>query len=354
MFRINLSGGDIMSDTTIKQPPPYHLRLNKAVDRFLLIELLKRLDQLLPTSFTENGTYCGFGGPYLEDIRLIHEYFPSMKLYSVEKNEETYKRQKFHKPCNKVELYNGQYDDFLRECLANKENHVVCWLDYTDLPPSVISDFTATINMLPNFAVIRMTVPARLAQHKAKEMRKPSKNFEKNFGEFFSLEDIGDAFHNDKEFVRFLCCMFKNAACKCSSKLSGKYFIPISSSYYHDTVTMFSLTGILYISDNDEKMSEDRIIESLKDWEFANELNPEPCPEEIDLPILSTKERLRLQHLLPSMDSSSIGECLYNELGYNLSLGKHNSDADAQQTKKLLDIYARFYRYYPYFIRGNP
>jgi hypothetical protein len=92
------------NNNNIIQPPPYHLRLNKAVDRFLLIELLRKLDERLPIAFTKESVYCGFGGPYLEDIRLFHEYFPNMKLYSIEKDEELHKRQLFHKPCNKVEL----------------------------------------------------------------------------------------------------------------------------------------------------------------------------------------------------------------------------------------------------------
>lgn len=111
---------------------------------------------------------------------------------------------------------------------------------------------------------------------------------------------------------------------------------------------MFSLTGIVCV-DND-KTNEDNIRESLHDWEFANELK-DKLPEEINLPILSTKERLKLQSFLPNEENTNIdiGTILYEQLGYNISFG-----SEKEKTIKLLNMYAKFYRYYPYFIRGNP
>jgi hypothetical protein len=335
----------------MKQPPAYHLRINKAVDRFLLIELLKRLDQRLSKVFTDNCIYCGFGGPYLTDIQLIHEYFPCMKLYSIEQDEETHKRQEFHKPCSKVEIYKGKYNEFLSEFLVpQQESNVICWLDYTTLAAPVISDFTEMINVLQNFAVIRITVPAVSSHNKdTSNQCEPSENFQKNFGTFFDSNDIKNAFYNDKEFARFLGKIFKKAINQKFPPGSGKKFRLVSSSYYRDTTTMFSLTGILCISScNNNDINNDLIIEKLNDWEFANELQEsnDHFPIEINLPILSTKERLKLQHLLPSEDAD-IDQQLYKELGYNIGTSE-------EQTKKLLGLYAKFYRYYPYFIRGNP
>ena len=46
--------------------PPYHLRTNKAVDRLLLVELLRVLEA--------NGgpfSYYSLGGPFLEDLRVM-------------------------------------------------------------------------------------------------------------------------------------------------------------------------------------------------------------------------------------------------------------------------------------------
>lgn len=332
----------------IKQPPAYHLRLNKAVDRYLLIELLKKLDQQLPTPFTKQCLYCGFGGPYLEDIRLIHENFPAVELHSIEKCSRVYERQKFHTPCNKVKLHKGEYSDFLRDSLSREDANIVCWLDYTELTPSVISEFTETINTLGNTAIVRITVPAKYKDHKKCKKREPSDNFRIDFGNFLPpAEDIENAFHCDEGFVQLLSYIFKIAAQRTVPKPSGRYFIPVSSSYYSDSTVMFSLTGIVFVSENSEDTTEETLIEYLRNWEYANELQKKP-PQEINLPFLTTKERLRLQHLLPD-ESEDIGKKLYDELGYNIS-----ASGDDNQAISLLKMYARFYRYYPYFIRGNP
>src|SRR4051812_19350800 len=88
--------------------PPYHLRSNKAVDRFLLIELLRAIS---PSH--KSTTYYSLAGPFLEDLRLLEHFFPEMKLVSLESNEHTYKRQKFHQFNSRMTLLHRNLSDFL-------------------------------------------------------------------------------------------------------------------------------------------------------------------------------------------------------------------------------------------------
>lgn len=69
-------------------------------------------------------------------------------------------------------------------------------------------------------------------------------------------------------------------------------------------------------------------------------------PRRIDLPVLSTRERLHLQHLLPV--SEKAGKVLREALGYLIE------GNDRKATEKKLKQYADFHRYSPYFIRGIP
>ena len=329
-----------------KQPPPYHLRLNKAVDRLLLVELLKQLDNKVP-GFAQNACYCGFGGPYLEDIRQIHENFPKMRLFSVEKYKEVHKRQDFHRPCSNVTLIHGNYNTVFDNEYKIFTSNAVIWLDYTDFEPSVISDFIRTICAFQCQSVLRITIKANYKESKQHCADKPSEAFRKNFGDYFpSVIPIG-TFQNDEGFIQLIREIFLIAAQRESPTLSGRTFVPVLSTFYSDTTTMFSLTGIVCISDN--AMFHDK-NESMKadiaKWEFANELR-DKMPERIDLPHLSIKERLHLQQWLPC-NGADPGEILFNALGHNISTG------DVEQTKILLRNYAKFYRYYPYFIRGNP
>ena len=41
-------------------------------------------------------TYFGLGGPFLEDFRVLNDFFGDLKLVSIEVNEEVVKRQQFH------------------------------------------------------------------------------------------------------------------------------------------------------------------------------------------------------------------------------------------------------------------
>ena len=103
--------------------PPYHLRLNKAIDRFLLIEILLLLEKKAGFKFSEY-TYYGFGGPFLEDCRLLNQYLPEIRLVSIEENKETYKRQKFHRFCNssKLKLKNMSSQNFLNSFKGEGKN----------------------------------------------------------------------------------------------------------------------------------------------------------------------------------------------------------------------------------------
>ena len=86
--------------------PPYQVRTNKAVDRLLLVEVLRHLQ---PREFT----YHSLGGPFLEDLRVMDHYFPDMKIVSLESSEHTFKRQLFNQFSSRVDLRRTTLNDFL-------------------------------------------------------------------------------------------------------------------------------------------------------------------------------------------------------------------------------------------------
>jgi hypothetical protein len=68
-------------------------------------------------------------------------------------------------------------------------------------------------------------------------------------------------------------------------------------------------------------------------------------PQRIDVPFLSTKERLALQKYLPCEEDA--GRKLLKILGYSI-------DDDRTKAAAKMKQYAEFYRYYPYFVRALP
>src|SRR5437016_2552014 len=89
--------------------PPYHLRINKAVDRLLLVNVLRPLN---PDS---EFTYYSLAGPFLEDLRVMDHYFPKMNLVSLELDPQTCKRQEFHRFTSRIQLKEITMGSFLSD-----------------------------------------------------------------------------------------------------------------------------------------------------------------------------------------------------------------------------------------------
>ena len=78
-------------------------------------------------------------------------------------------------------------------------------------------------------------------------------------------------------------------------------------------------------------------------WQFRNlDWNP---PTRIDLPDLSTKEKLALQRLLPCEDDS--GATLQEALGYSIA------DTEAK-SRRMLGQWALHHRYAAHFVKAHP
>src|SRR4051812_42878462 len=112
--------------------PPYHLRSNKSVDRYLFVEILKRVFDHGDRP-AKSYTYVGFGGPFLEDLKVVEHYFPELKLISVEKNAETVKRQRFHKFCRQVRLIHGSDEEFV--AALEEGTRLALWFDFLGCSP---------------------------------------------------------------------------------------------------------------------------------------------------------------------------------------------------------------------------
>jgi hypothetical protein len=115
-------------------------------------------------------------------------------------------------------------------------------------------------------------------------------------------------------------------------------FRPVSSFCYADGTGMFTLTGVVW-----PKSEVPRMERVFSNWKFAN-LNW-GRPTRIEVPFLSTKERLHLQHYLPC--GGHAGRMLRKHLGYLI-------EENEAKTEAALEQYAAFHRYSPYFLRGVP
>ena len=320
--------------------PPYHLRPNKAADRLAFIEAIKRLERLSGMGLNTY-TYHGLGGPYLEDFRLLYEFCPEIGMVSIEIEEETYKRQAFHLPSNTLELVQGDVTSFIARYDPGDMKSVF-WLDYTDLEFSCFEDFKALLGMVAEYSMIKVTLRAEPRDYwvyKSANIKKDKANqFRAQFGSVMADPSI-DPPREFQSFAFLLQEMLQIAAEQAlpPAATALRYF-PVSSFYYSDKTGMFTLTGVVSKSG-----ARNEVEQTYGDWEFSNLTWDQP--KLIDIPVLSTKERLHVQHLLPS--SAQSGSALREALGYLI-------DDDIPKTEAALEQYAAFHRYSPYVLRGVP
>lgn len=324
--------------------PPYHLRTNKAVDRLLLAYILLALEM----NKKEN-TYYSLAGPFLEDLRIIDHFLPEMRLISIERDTHTFARQNFHKFNSRLIIKKNNFRDFLINDYEPGEIDAF-WLDYTNLKYGYFEVFQLLLNKVPPGSVIRITLRAqpeidllqfnnRLSEEQLQEIQLEfERKFQDEFYKVLSIPTAG-AFASKKEFAKIVQHMVMNAASGALDTAGSDIdFIPIQSTCYDDNTQMLSITGIVCLRN---KIDDTR--EKLKSI-HCRHYSWEEDPSVINIPHLSLKERLFIEHILPIVGDQNAGEELYNLLNYNI--GRSKSDSLEQLTR-----YAEYYRDYPNFIR---
>ena len=325
--------------------PAYHLRVNKIAERLAFVEAIRRLDKLSEGGLSDY-TYYGLGGPYLEDFRLLYEHCPEVGMVSIEDNPDTFERQKQHLPCSKVSLQLSDMSTFVTRHDFSVQKCIV-WLDYVDLEYKQFGDFMALVSMVPANSMIKITLRCEPSDYWSEidgELIRRSDNSEKFASEFDELlgNSVSRIPRSPVKFAGLLQRMVQVAVGRAlPANASSFVFVPVSSFRYADGDGIFTLTGVVCHHD-----ARRQVEELFGDWSLANlTWNP---PMLIDLPVLSTKERLDLQSLLPlSPSADPAGRILRKSMGYSIHDGPDLTEAALEQ-------YARFHRFAPYLVRGIP
>jgi hypothetical protein len=323
------------------QHPPYYLRINKSVDRLLLVEVLR------PLQPDHRFTYYSLAGPFLEDLRVMDHFFPEMRLVSFEGSKHTHARQQFHQFNSRIELHHQRLEQFFSKKYQPGYRDVF-WLDYTDFGYHHFQQFQAIIKAVPLGSVVRITLRAepeidldyirpyvgeeRLAQIRAEI----EKAFETTYAQVLPPQYAG-VFAGRTEYAQMVSLMVKQAASQILDKSgSDRDFLLVQASRYDDSTQMVSITGIIYPRDELEETKAKFVNNPFVNFDWNNLL-------EINVPNLTLKERLKLESLLP-FSGGDVGAALLDLLKYNIGDTK-------ESTKRQLTQYANHCRYYPSFIK---
>jgi hypothetical protein len=323
-----------MSGATI----PYHLRQNKAIDRNLFVDLLGRLGRWRNIS---DYIYIGFGGPYVEDFKLVHGSLRIAKMVSLEMDENTVKRQEFNSPISCITFRNESSGAFLTEHEFVEPS--IVWFDYTS-PKDIgtqLSETELLVRKMADGDIVRITVNCS-----SEPLGRPTSATEdlKTYRLARAKERLADycpaAITADdvaaKVYPMTVLHAIENAAKRGMDTKKESVVVPLSCFTYADGQQMLSVTMAII-----PKSEVDAFHEStrLKHWPFfAESWN---SLRWISVPQLSAKERMLVESQLPG---PAAPDDIWAKLGY--IVGETKDEAN-----ELMRNFINYYRLYPWYSR---
>jgi hypothetical protein len=316
---------------------PYQLRPNKAVERLVFVELLRRLDPAL--QIATQYRYVGFGGPQMEDFRILHESFPGMKMLSIERDAEVLKRQRFNCPHTNVQCKRQSSGQFVLS-VSDKQSLIV-WLDYAeaDERPTQIAEFQSLLQNLRSRSVVKLTLnaePSTLGGSPGDAGLQASRltSFRRDFDRCFP-DGIEEEMMVADNFPSALLKVVDYAA---KEVLRGdwRFQLLTSSTYADSRQQMMTVTGVVGAKTD---LSSVLVTSNLVEWDFARLSISDP-PVRIKVPELTLKERIFIDQLLPKLEK----EPAKVQQKLRFLLDKTQNDSEEK-----LRSYLLFHRHYPFW-----
>lgn len=325
---------------------PYHQRQNKAVDRQLFIDLLTRINRYKPIS---DFHYYSFGGPFLEDFKLIHSHFGNENLFSIENDDTAFARQQFNLPLSCITCMKKDSAVFVEEFAAQKNS--IIWLDFADatktreqlqqvqtlLPKLFVGDIVKiTLNANPEVLRGSSEKNSEGKRETVEERNKLRlKKLTERLGDYLP-QGITEDQMTAEEYPTVLCAALEFAANKgMESRMAESLnFQPLASFAYSDSHhQMLTVTGII-LPKSDRKAFFEKT--QLKRWKTST--TTWGGYKLIMVPALTAKEKIFIDRQLPKKSGKEIQKSL-----------KFLFDKNAAKSLQIIENYRMYYRYYPNF-----
>ena len=283
----------------------------------------------------------------MEDFKVINDRCKDIRLVSIERDLEIFKRQQNHLPTSDIELNNVDLFEFV-DGYDSTGDKSIFWLDFTDLEYQNFECFERLLRKVGLDSMIKVTLRAHAGDYRdcidCKKIAcacvyhsQGGPRFRSKFGRLMPNRASAPPRQNG-EFGKMVQDMLRISAQRALKGDPTSNFQLINSFLYSDGTWMFTATGIVC-----SRRDQINVRNMYEDWDFAN--FDWSAPRRLRLPVLSTKERLQLQNKLPF--DGCAGMMLRNELDY-LIAEKEN------ETIRQLQDYAEFHEYYPYFMQAVP
>ena len=311
---------------------PYHLRTNKAVDRQIFLDLLKKVSQENPL---DNYKYISLGGPMLEDFRQIHTELGLINLESIEVDAGVIDRQLFNKPFSCISCVESSTSDYITN--FNRIGPTIFWLDYTNLDLSEqFRDCEALLRQLTNLDILKITFnvnPEVICPHGRVE------EYRSVVSDEYMYPDLGDIDINTMSSLPIT--VSKTIKMIYDKVFEGEDFSanPLTLFRYIDNRHQMLTATLILMPDNDQEIESLISKLGLSQWPFL--VSDWEDVHEIKVPDLTQKEKMLINQFVPGRSAEDI----FAAIGFKLCPGR------SRETKKLLENYIKYYRYIPNFQR---
>jgi len=271
----------------------YEFRPAKQVERRMLLDVLQRLMEVgFPISSYQ---YTGLGSLWFIDFILFRRYLGIRRMVSIEGSLEVETRVRFNKPYGNIEIFMGDVGDYIPS-LSPDRKHIL-WLDFDYvIRKESLDAIILGASQLSAGSLLFVTVDAEppVKDGKARDWR-----------EYFQSE-VGDYLGNltkDNQFPRSKLVAINASIIERAIKhgLAGRNdvtFFPLLNFIYADGHQMLSVGGMVGTEEDGRKLqSLNKLhLPFLRDSIVAN-------PYEIKVPLLTRKERLHLDSVMPCRSS---------------------------------------------------
>lgn len=326
---------------------PYHLRVNKYVERQLFLDLLGLIDRV---QRIRESVYVSLGGPYLEDHAAIHWRFGTLDLVSVEGDYTTYERQLFNRPmeliscirCTTGDLIAG-FDRFAEDF---QDQRFVIWLDYASARQrqTQLRELQALVAQLLPGDIVKVTLNAELAtlfpqdvDQEEEKQRLALDKLRRKLAEYFVTDPVD---HKRMTPAGVASILVESIQKSVLDGLAGSQHLraqPLAFFRYSDGEHQMLTVSLIILSE--QQSSNFLETTGLLDWEWlCSNWNAEV--HELSVPILSIQERLHVDRLLVKYANEEV----HAKLTFSF-------DANRERSMQILNNYVKHYRRCPTFVQ---
>jgi len=264
------------------------------------------------------------------DFILAHKQLLVGSMISIEKDDA--QRATFNIPFNVIHVEEGESKTVL-PLLDLNQRRVIVWLDYDKgLTSPVLEDTNSVCSRVGTGSIVIVTLNANVSSLRGQKNEHgeaiTEEQYLRRFGRDLIPEPLPPEALETQGYPIFLARMLFEHIHRVIRKAGRREtFVPIFNYRYKDGATMITIGGMIAnerdAHDLNARLSELTVEYLTGETQFL-----------IDVPVLTLKERIALDTILPSAVTLTVADV--EALGFPLKQGQ-------------IDSYRKFYRYYPTF-----